>query len=146
VTVHFRNVDVDPSAPLDTWPFEAIVTMIERGTASDWVRLTRAIRSDPWGPIARQVEDYLGYERPYGVAPLLERAIQRARAQAERRERAAVAAEVAALVARSGLTLTEIASRIGTSGSRLSTYRSGTVMPSAGLLVRLRETVARLGD
>ncbi|HRW19243.1 MAG TPA: helix-turn-helix transcriptional regulator [Dermatophilaceae bacterium] len=146
MTVHFRNVDVDPSAPLDTWPFEAIVTMIERGTASDWVRLTRAIRSDPWGPIARQVEDYLGYERPYGVAPLLERAIQRARAQAERRERAAVAAEVAALVARSGLTLTEIASRIGTSGSRLSTYRSGTVMPSAGLLVRLRETVARLGD
>lgn len=147
MSVRFRNVDVDRAAPIEQWPYEALVTMIERGTVSDWVELSRAIAEDPWGPVARQVEEFLAYERPYGVAPLLERAIRRARARAEQRERQVVAAEVDDLVRRSGLTATELATRIGTSGSRLSTYRSGTVMPSAALLVRLRETVARLtGD
>ena len=144
MSVEFRNVEVDTTAPLDTWPYEAIVTLIERGTVSEWVLLTRAISADPWGPVARQVEDYLRYARPYGVAPLLERAISRARSRADMRERHTVAAEVADLVARSGLTLQELAARIGTSGSRLSTYRSGKVMPSAAVMVRLRETVARL--
>lgn len=147
MSVRFRNVDVDRAAPIEQWPYEALVTMIERGTVSDWVELSRAIAEDPWGPVARQVEEFLAYERPYGVAPLLERAIRRARARAEQRERQVVAAEVDDLVRRAGLTTTELATRIGTSGSRLSTYRSGTVMPSAALLVRLRETVARLtGD
>ena len=144
MTVAFRNVEVDASAPVDTWPYEALVTLIERGTLGDWLLLTRAIGEDPWGPVARAVEDYLGYERPYGVGPLLARAIDRARSTAQARERAAVAAEVAELVARSGLSLTELASRIGTSHSRLSTYRSGTVTPSATMLHRLRTTVARL--
>lgn len=75
MNVQFRNVDVDRSLPIDRWPFEAIVTMIERGTVSDWVQLTRAIACDPWGSVARQVEEHLSHERPYGVAPLLERAI-----------------------------------------------------------------------
>lgn len=55
-----------------------------------------------------------------------------------------MATEVADLVARSGLTLGELSERIGTSGSRLSTYRSGKVTPSATVMVRLRETVSRL--
>lgn len=144
MTVAFRNVDVTPGAPVTTWPYEAIVTVIERGTISDWLHLTRAIDRDPWGVVARQVEDYLGYEHPYGVGPLLARAIARARHQAESTERAAVAEEVGDLVRRSGLSLGELASRIGTSRSRLSTYRSGSVTPSAAMLVRLRTTVDRM--
>ncbi|MGF1647054.1 MAG: helix-turn-helix domain-containing protein [Kineosporiaceae bacterium] len=47
---------------------------------------------------------------------------------------------------RSGLTSTEFASRIGTSRSRLSTYASGRVVPSAALMVRIRRTRrARVG-
>ena len=138
MSVAFRNVDVDPSEPVDRWPYEAIVTVIERGTVADWLILTRAIDDDPWGPIARQIEEYLGYEQPYGVAPLLTRAIARARHQAEVAERAEVAEQVRELVAASGMTLAAFASRIGTSASRLSTYRSGKVMPSAGLIVRMR--------
>ncbi|WP_347354514.1 helix-turn-helix transcriptional regulator [Intrasporangium sp.] len=144
MTVAFRNVDVDPAAPVESWPYEAIVTVIERGTIGDWLRLTRAIDADPWGPVARQVEDYLSYESPYGVGPLLVRAVARARGEAERAERAAVAAEVADLVARSGLSMTELASRVGTSRTRLSTYRSGRVVPSATMLRRLRTLVDRL--
>lgn len=144
MNVAFRNVDFDPGAPVEQWPYEAIVTTIERGRIGDWAVLTRTISTDPWGPVARQVEEFLSYERPYGAAPLLERAIYRARRAAQDHEREAVAREVADLVERSGLTLGACAERLGTSASRLSTYRSGKVMPAAGLLVRLRELVNRL--
>ena len=138
MAVAFRNVDVDPLARVEHWPYEAIVTAIERGTLEDWAILIKAITADPWGPVARQVEDHLSYERPYGVGPLLTRAIDRARRDAEASERAQVAAEIRALVAQSGLSLTEFASRMGTSASRLSTYRSGRVTPSAALMTRMR--------
>jgi hypothetical protein len=141
MALRFRNVTAEPADDVESWPYEAIVTAIERGTIGDWVRLSRAIDDDPWGEVARQVEDYLSYEQPYGVGPLLARAVARARAQAEARERQAVADEVAELVARSGLSMADLASRLGTSRSRLSTYRSGSVMPSAAMMVRLRALV-----
>lgn len=144
MSVAFRNVDVDPHTPPETWPYEALVTVIERGTVTDWVRLTRAIDEEPWGVVARQVEEYLAYESPYGVGPLLARAIARARQEAESRERAEVAAEVRGLVEASGLSVADLARRVGTSRSRLSTYRSGRVTPSAAMMIRLRHTVSRL--
>jgi transcriptional regulator with XRE-family HTH domain len=44
---------------------------------------------------------------------------------------------VSKLVRRSGLTRTEFASQIGTSPSRLSTYATGKVTPSAILMLRM---------
>lgn len=137
MTVKFRNVEVPECAPIAQWPYEAIVTLIERGTIRDWAMLTGEIDDDPWGEIARQVEEFLAYERPWGVAPLLERAISRARRQREEQERTAVAAHVRDLVDRSGLSMDDFARRIGTSRSRLSTYRSGRVVPSAVLVERM---------
>lgn len=55
-----------------------------------------------------------------------------------------MAAEIARLIAESGLTLGDLASRLGTSASRLSTYRSGRVVPSATFMVRLRRCVAQI--
>lgn len=103
-----------------------------------WRRLAEAIREQPWGPVARRVEEALGYSRPYGVGEAMERVIEGARQDAEARERAEVAAEVDRLVRESGLSRSEFASRVGTSASRLSTYVSGKVTPSAALLVRIR--------
>jgi DNA-binding transcriptional regulator YiaG len=144
MAVTFRNVEVSAGTPVQHWPYEAIVTVIERGTVTDWALLTTAIREDPWGVVARQVESYLGYSRPWGVAPLLERTILAARQRAEQDERAAVASEMRDLLAASGLTTAEFASRIGTSRSRLSTYLNGRVTPSAALLLRMRRLVATL--
>lgn len=141
----FRNVDAAPTDPVESWPYEALVTGIERGTITDWVRITAAIDREPWGEVARQVEDYLTYARPVGVAGLLERAVHRARAEAEASERRRVAAEIATLIAATGLSVAEVARRIGTSRSRLSTYRSGTVTPSAAVRLRLLDLVARTG-
>lgn len=141
MSLAFRNVEVLPNTPVELWPYEALVTAIERGTVTDWATLSRAIRLDPWGPVARQVELYLSYARPWGVGPLLVRVIASARAHSEADERAAVAAEVRSLVEQSGLSPSEFALRIGTSRTRLATYRNGRVTPSAAVLVRMRRVV-----
>lgn len=143
MAVRFRNVDADPSDPVETWPYEGLVAAIERGTLNDWVRITKAIDRDPWGPTTQRVEEYLTYESPWGVGPLLQRAITRARAQATEREKREVAKQVSRLIERSGLSMAEFAGRIGTSRSRLSTYRSGSVTPSAALLHRMQRLVDR---
>ena len=134
----FRNVDASPDDPVSEWPLEGIQTALERGSLRHWRRLAQAIQAEPWGPVARRVEEVLAYSRPYGVAKTMERVIARGRDAAESSERQAVAAEVGALIRASGLTRAEFASRIGTSASRLSTYATGKVTPSAALLVRMR--------
>jgi len=139
----FRNVAVSPDDPVSEWPQEAIQTALERGSLSHWRLLARAIQAEPWGPVARRVGEVLTYSRPYGVALAMERVIARARRAAEVSERRTVAAEVDAIVRASGLSRAEFASRIGTSASRLSTYVTGRVTPSAALLVRMRKVAQR---
>ena len=139
----FRNVDVSPRDPVSTWPQEAIQTALERGGLADWRRLGEAIRAEPWGTVARRVEEVLSYSRPYGVAEAFERLIVGAREAAEASEREAVAAEIDRLVRMSGLSRAEFASLIGTSTSRLSTYATGKVTPSAALMVRMRRAAGQ---
>jgi DNA-binding transcriptional regulator YiaG len=141
-TLAFRNVDVSPEDPVSAWPQEAIQTALERGSLSFWQRLGEAIRAQPWGPVARRVEEVLSYSRPYGLAEAFERLIAAARKAAETSERSTVAAEIDQLVTTSGLSRAEFASRIGTSTSRLSTYVNGKVVPSAAMLVRMRRVTA----
>jgi DNA-binding transcriptional regulator YiaG len=134
----FRNVIASPDDPVETWPFEGIVAAVERGTLPDWRRLAAAIRADPWGPVTQQVLEAIRLSHPYGTAELLDGVIEGARQMAIDSERDEVASEVKRLVGQSGLSRQEFADRIGTSRSRLSTYLSGSVMPSAALMVRMR--------
>ena len=134
----FRNITASPDDPVETWPFEGILTAVERGTLPDWRRLAKAIQADPWGPVAQQVLEAVRLVRPYGTADLLEGVVARARKLAADSERSKVAAEVRRLVNDSGLSRNDFADRIGTSRSRLSTYMSGKVVPSAALMVRMR--------
>jgi DNA-binding transcriptional regulator YiaG len=134
----FRNVDASPDDPVETWPFEAVVAAVERGFLPDWRRLARAIAADPWGPVAEAVDDAVRLSRPYGTTELFDAVIARARRDAAEAERREVADEIRRLLARSGLGRQAFATRIGTSASRLSTYLSGKVTPSAALVVRMR--------
>jgi DNA-binding transcriptional regulator YiaG len=134
----FRNVDSSPDDPVETWPLEAIQTTLERGGLQHWRRIAAVIKAQPWGPVARDLEEVLSYSRPYGVAKTMERVMERARHDAEAAERDAVATEVRRLIDDSGLSRREFASRIGTSTSRLSTYATGKVVPSAALLLRMQ--------
>jgi DNA-binding transcriptional regulator YiaG len=138
----FRNINASPDDPVETWPFEGIIAAVERGALPDWRRLASVIQADPWGAVAQQVLEAIHLSHPYGTAELLEGVIDSARQLAIDSERGEVASEIKRLVGRSGLSQQEFANRIGTSRSRLSTYMSGRVMPSAALMVRMRR-VAR---
>ena len=141
----FRNIDASPDDPVETWPFEGILAAVERGTLPDWDRLATVIRADPWGPVAQQVLEAVHLSRPYGTTELLEAVVARARQLAIDSERDNVASEVRDLVGRSGLSKQDFADRMGTSRSRLSTYMSGKVVPSATLMVRMRR-VAKIPE
>lgn len=134
----FRNLTITPDAPVSEWPTEAVQAALERGDLGDWQRIVTEMKREPWGRTARQVEEVLGFSRPYGVADAMEAVLARIRERTEADERAGVAAEIRHAIARSGLSRGEFAARIGTSHSRLSTYASGKVMPSAALMVRIR--------
>ena len=140
MALNFRNVNASPSDPVATWPYEALVTAIEQGLVPDWRPIFDELKVDPWGPVSRKIERYLEYAPRDGVTVLFRLAIDRARDNAEARERALVAARVRGAIEASGLTAGQFAERVGTSASRLSTYARGTVTPSAHMLIRILDT------
>lgn len=137
MAVVFRNVHASPDDDVRTWPYEALVITIDRGLVADWQPVFAELRRSPWGKVARRVERYLAYREPDGVSTLFRLAIEHARAVSDSANRAEVAARVRDAVTRSGLTAAAFAELVGTSASRLSTYMSGKVTPSAALLVRI---------
>ncbi|MCL1598439.1 MAG: helix-turn-helix domain-containing protein [Actinomycetia bacterium] len=142
--VEFRNVDASPTDDVRTWPYEALVTVIDRGLVGDWQPIFAEIRRSPWGRVARRVEHYLTYREYDGVSTLFGLAIERARVDADQADRAEVAARIRDAVAGSGLTNAEFARLVGTSASRLSTYLSGKVAPSSSMLLRIERTARDL--
>ena len=141
--VSFRNVDASPDDDVATWPYEALVATIDLGLVPDWQPVFAELRRSPWGPTARRVEHYLTYRVDDGVSALFARALAHARAAADDAERREVARRVRSAVDRSGLTDAQFATLVGTSPSRLSTYLSGQVTPSAAKLVRFERAAER---
>ncbi len=142
MALQFRNVDASPTDDVRTWPYEAIVTAIERGLVTDWQALFAEIRRSPWGSVARRVERIVAEAQPEGAGRLFSLAVQRARDAMDERDRSEVAARVRAAIERSGLTAARFAQLTGTSASRLSTYAAGKVTPSAATLTRMERLAA----
>ncbi|WP_408896664.1 helix-turn-helix domain-containing protein [Nocardioides sp. R1-1] len=94
--------------------------------------------NDPWSPYAQHL---LALAEAAGMPEFgttIRNFVGTLRLHVDERDRQAVAAEILHLVSRSGLTQAEFARRVGTSPSRMSTYCSGRVTPSAALMVRMR--------
>lgn len=142
MTVRFRNIDFDPATPVDQWPAEAVETVIDRGSLSDWSRLADAIRRNPWGPAARATETVASWGEHYGVDALMSRVISRAREDVTRRGRVEYAAQIRSWRAQAGMTLRELAQAAGTSASRLSDYENAKVAPTTDVLGRLNHAAA----
>ncbi len=138
MTPRFRNLDFDAAQPIDAWPAEAIETLIDRGSLSDWQALAETIRVNPWGPAARTAETVVGWGEHYGVDALIARVIQHARKDVAMRGRAEYAAQIHSWRKRSGMTLRQLARAAGTSASRLSDYENAKVAPTTDVLGRLR--------
>jgi DNA-binding transcriptional regulator YiaG len=143
MSVRFRNVDVDETAPLDTWPAEAIEILIDRGTLSDWRRLAAALADDPWGPLARTVEEVVGLGTHYGVDRIFERHLQQERERATLAGRRRYAERLRGLRQASGLSMRELAAAAGTSAARISDYENARVAPTTDVLARLEDVLER---
>ncbi|MUL67435.1 transcriptional regulator [Mycobacterium sp. CBMA 234] len=128
--------------PVEFWPTSAIRAALENDDLAVWQRIVVAIKRDPFGRTARQVEEILATTNPYGISKALSEVLGRARAQLEANECAEVARQIRLLIERSGLSETEFASRVGVGAQELSKYLTGSTSPSAALFVRMR----RLSD
>jgi DNA-binding transcriptional regulator YiaG len=143
MTISFRNVDVDETAPLDTWPSEAIEILVDRGNLSDWRRLARAFAGDPWGPLARTVEEIIALDCHYGVDRILERILQRERERRTLIGRRRYADHLRSLRRSAGLSMRELAAAAGTSAARISDYENARVAPTTDVLARLEDVLER---
>ena len=132
----------DLSQPVEFWPTAAIRSAMQGGDIDTWKRIAAALKRDPYGRTARQVEEVLAGTRPSGISKALWEVLERARTHLEGNERAEVARHVRLLIERSGLGPQEFASRIGAAPEALATYLDGTASPSASLMIRMR----RLSD
>jgi hypothetical protein len=132
----------DPDQPVEFWPTAAIRAALQGGEISTWKRIAAALKRDPYGRTARQVEEILDGTRPYGIAKALWEVLERARTHLDTNERAEVTRHVRLLIERSGLAQQEFASRIGVSSEELGGYLDGSTSPPASLMIRIR----RLSD
>ncbi len=132
----------DPEQPVEFWPTSAIRAALQGGDIATWKRIAAALKRDPYGRTARQVEEVLEGTRPYGISKALWEVLERARTHLEANERSEVARHVRLLIDRSGLAEQEFASRIGVTTEELIAYLDGNTSPSAALMIRMR----RLSD
>lgn len=128
--------------PVEFWSTAAIRSALQTGDITVWQRIVVAIKRDPFGRTARQVEEVLEGARPYGISKALSEVLTRSRAHLEANERAEVARHTQLLIRRSGLSQREFASRIGVPIEELIDYLDGGASPSASLMIRMR----RLSD
>jgi DNA-binding transcriptional regulator YiaG len=146
MTVRFRNLDFDGDAPMDEWPAEAIETVIDRGSLSDWRPLLEAIRRNPWGAAARTAENVTSWGEHYGVDALISTAIRDAREEVTMQGRAEYAARIRSWRMQAGMTLRQFARAAGTSAPRLSDYENAKVAPTTDVLGRLSHVAALRAD
>ena len=136
-----RRPPVD-DRPVEFWPTSAIRAALETDDLTVWQRIVVAIKRDPYGRTARQVEEVLETAQPYGVSKALSEVLTRTREHLEANERTEVGRQVQALLERSGLGQDEFASRIGVPSTDFAAYLNGETSPPASLMIRMR----RLSD
>ena len=138
-----RNVDLDLTGSVAELHPEAIETIMDRGSLADWRLLSAEIEREPWGRVARVVENVAGWAEHYGVDPLMQRVIARARSRLDIEARQHYAERIRAWRRDAGLTLREMAVLAGTSESRLSAYENARVAPTTTVLGRIEEVARR---
>lgn len=134
-------------APLVSRPGTGITppaARFELGTRHDFdVRRWRALLTPalehPWSLYVDHLEaDAAAHADPW-IARLVGGCVEALRELTADRERRAVAKAIRDAVALAGVTQKEFAALVGTSQSRFSTYINGQVVPSATMLLRIRQ-------
>ena len=80
--------------PVEFWPTAAIRLAVESGDLDVWQRIVVALKRDPYGRTARQVEEVLETAPSYGIGKALTEVLARSRNELEADERAEVARQI----------------------------------------------------
>lgn len=128
--------------PVEFWPTSAIRAALDDDDLGVWQRIVAAIKRDPFGRTARQVEEVLETEQPYGVSAALAEVLDKARQHLADNERAEVSRHVRQLLEHSELGAPEFASRIGVPIDEFTGWLDKVGTPSASMMIRMR----RLSD
>jgi predicted XRE-type DNA-binding protein len=128
--------------PVEFWSTDAVRSALESGNIAIWQRIVVALKRDPYGRTARQVEEVVEGNQLYGISKALSEVLTRTRAHLEANERAEVVRHMRLLIQRSGLSQQEFASRVGVRADDLAAYLDGKLSPPASLMIRMR----RLSD
>ncbi|WGX97285.1 helix-turn-helix domain-containing protein [Nocardioides sp. L-11A] len=143
--------DVDP-APASVPAAPPVLTvgqllgLLARGSVAQWRAQLGVVAASPWGPDAHELLRLAGRSRSARVQAVVERSVALCRERREAAERALVARDIKECIVRAGVSQRVFAAQIGTSPSRLSTYVTGAVVPSATMLLRIRRVSRRLRD
>ena len=146
MVVQFTRLTTSWHDPIDQWPYEAVVTTMERGLVSDWQPILRDLRARPFGRIARYVTHYAKNPDDKAAAAFFAEALRRARVAQEESEREEVIRRIRRAIDATERSQADFAKVIGTSASRLSTYLSGQVTPSATMLIRIENLAREAGQ
>lgn len=131
----FRNLNVTPDEAVEEWGFEGLLTAAERGDIRHWQRIMFSVQQEPYGHVARELEQVMDAVENPGTAGMLRAGLELVRERAAAAEVAEVARRLSEFLTASGLTRAEFALKLGTSQSRLSTYLNGKTVPSAALFI-----------
>lgn len=137
MTLSFRNLDVTPQDPVTEWGVEGLLTAIERGTAPDWKRIIATVSAIPQGGFREDLNEALELAEGGGAFVLNLHLSQVDETSSEKVLRRAQSAYRMA-----NMSMEQYAKKVGTSRSRMSTYLSGKVMPSAQIL----QTMIDIGE
>lgn len=127
--LRFRNIDASPEDPVEMWGFEGMLAAIDRGYARDWRKLVAAVVANP--DLHEALAEALAAAESRATASLVEAML----AHATRTPAEEALDRLRDAFRGTRMTQAEVAARIGTSRTRLSTYLSGRVAPAMGVLV-----------
>lgn len=133
----FRNINSSESDPVERWGFEGILTAIDRGGLPQWRRIIKAVKAEPHGKVATEVEEAVDVAEDSGAAFIVAAALRRARLTEKER----FGEKFKALLDETEMSQREAAEFLMTSRPRVNSYCSGAVTPSAVVVDKLREKI-----
>ncbi|GAC81280.1 hypothetical protein SAMN04488550_1432 [Gordonia malaquae] len=77
--LQFRNLVVTPDDPVDQWGVEGVLAALDRGTLKNWRKIAAAVRSDPHGRTAEDLDVALRLAEDRGAVAIMTRVLARAR-------------------------------------------------------------------
>jgi len=139
IALLLEGIDPDQHLPVIRNQSE-LLGLADGGSVLEWRYHLAMIAASPWSPYSQHIVELANTaDRPL-VAALVARFTDVCREHNKEHEREHVAEEVRRMVSASGASQRQFSQWVGTSPSRLSTYISGSVTPSASMMLRMRRT------